>query len=58
MIRLLLLLFPDPLSLGIVVFAWVQFMGQIDFREYPRGVMVKAQDCDIVVSEFEFQFRY
>ena len=24
----------------------------------PRGVMVKAMDCGIVVSEFEFQSRY
>ena len=24
----------------------------------PRGVMVKALDCGIVVSEFEFQSRY
>ena len=27
-------------------------------REYPRGVMVKALDCGIVVSEFELQFHY
>ena len=24
----------------------------------PRGVMVKAMDCGIVVSDFEFQSRY
>ena len=24
----------------------------------PCGVMVKAMDCEIVVSEFEFQLRY
>ena len=24
----------------------------------PRGVMVKAMDCEIVESEFEFQLRY
>ena len=24
----------------------------------PRGVMVKAQDCGIVASEFELQLRY
>ncbi len=24
----------------------------------PRGVMVKAMDCEIVVSEFEIQSRY
>ena len=24
----------------------------------PRGVMVKALDCEIVMSEFEFQSRY
>ena len=24
----------------------------------PRGVMVKAMDCRIVVTEFEFQLRY
>ena len=24
----------------------------------PRGVMVKAMDCEIVVSEFELQSRY
>ena len=24
----------------------------------PRGVMVKAMDCGIVVSEFEFQLHY
>ena len=27
-------------------------------RGCPRGVMVKAMDCRIVVSEFEFQSRY
>ena len=27
-------------------------------RECPRGVMVKAMDCGIVVSEFELQSRY
>ena len=27
-------------------------------RECPRGVMVKAMDCKIVVSEFELQLRY
>ena len=27
-------------------------------REYPRGVMVKAMDCGIVVSEFEFKSHY
>ena len=26
--------------------------------EYPRGVMVKAMDCGIVVSEFVLQSRY
>ena len=25
---------------------------------YPRGVIVKAMDCGIVVSEFELQSRY
>ena len=24
----------------------------------PRGVMIKAMDCGIVVSEFELQSRY
>ena len=24
----------------------------------PRGVMIKAMDCGIVVSEFKFQSRY
>ena len=27
-------------------------------RGCPRGVMVKAMDCEIVVSEFEIQSRY
>ena len=27
-------------------------------RGCPRGVMVKAMDCGIVVSEFEIQSRY
>ena len=27
-------------------------------RGCPRGVMVKAMDCGIVVSEFELQLRY
>ena len=27
-------------------------------REWPRGVMVKAMDCEIVVSEFELKSRY
>ena len=27
-------------------------------RGCPRGVMVKAMDCGIVVSEFVFQSRY
>ena len=27
-------------------------------RGCPRGVMVKAMDCGIVVSEFELQSRY
>ena len=25
---------------------------------WPRGVMVKVMDCEIVVSEFELQSRY
>ena len=28
------------------------------FRGCPRGVMVKAMDCGIVVNEFKFQLRY
>ena len=28
------------------------------FVECPRGVMVKAMDCGIVVSEFVFQSRH
>ena len=28
------------------------------FSVCPRGVMVKAMDCGIVVSEFVFQSRY
>ena len=28
------------------------------FRGCPRGVMVKAMDCGIVVSEFVLQSRY
>ena len=28
------------------------------FGGCPRGVMVKAMDCGIVVSEFVFQSRY
>ena len=27
-------------------------------RECPHGVMVKAMDCEIIVSEFELQLRY
>ena len=27
-------------------------------RRCPRGVMVKAMDCGIVASEFEFKLRY
>ena len=30
----------------------------IIFGKCPRGVMVKAMDCGIVVSEFELQLRY
>ena len=30
----------------------------IDSTHSPRGVMVKAMDCGIVVSEFVFQSRY
>ena len=29
-----------------------------NYQKQPRGVMVKAMDCGIVVSEFEFQSRY
>ena len=32
--------------------------GHTSSRECPRGVMVKATDCGIVVSEFVFQSRY
>ena len=28
------------------------------YRRCPRGVMVKAMECRIVVSEFELQSRY
>ena len=31
---------------------------QFNIRGCPRGVMVKAMDCEIVVSEFELQSRY
>ena len=31
---------------------------QIYFWGYPCGVMVKAMDCRIVVSEFKLQSRY
>ena len=27
-------------------------------RGYPRGVMVKAMDCGIIVNEFELQSHY
>ena len=27
-------------------------------RDFPRGVMVKAMNCRIVVSEFELHSRY
>ena len=30
----------------------------ISVRGGPRGVMIKAMDCRIVVSEFVFQLRY
>ena len=30
----------------------------LDWAGCPHGVMVKAMDCGIVVSEFEFQSRY
>ena len=31
---------------------------QLYYRGCPRGVMVKAMDCGIVVSEFVLQSRY
>ena len=38
--------------------AHISLKMQICFDECPRGVMVKALDCGIVVSEFELQSRY
>ena len=35
-----------------------EFWNLKDFVECPRGVMVKAIDCRIIVSEFEFQSCY
>ena len=40
----------------ISMFAYV--LAFIFTRGCPRGVMVKAMDCGIVVSEFELQSRY
>ena len=34
------------------------FQYDLLYRGCPRGVMVKAIDCGIVVSEFVFQSRY
>ena len=33
-------------------------MKPMKFPGIPRGVMVKAMDCGIVVSEFELEFHY
>ena len=35
-----------------------QHCSYADYRKCPRGVMVKAMDCRIVVSQFVFQSRY
>ena len=37
---------------------WLNKMLTYKLRGCPRGVMVKAIDCEIVVSEFELQSRY
>ena len=34
------------------------YVHTLQHRGCPRGVMVKAMDCGIVVSEFVFQSRY
>ena len=36
----------------------IQRQSDLKFEGCPRGVMVKAIDCGIVVSEFIFQSRY
>ena len=35
---------------------WISLLISVD--GCPRGVMVKAMDCEIVVSEYELQSRY
>ena len=47
---------PQPM---ILVFETVYYDTAVqNVGEYPHGVMVKAMDCGIVVSEFELQSRY
>ena len=41
-----------------VIISNANFRVQLKIRGCPRGVMVKAMDCGIVVSEFEFKLRY
>ena len=52
---------PDPLRPRVVVSVRVIYMGQIELNWVlgcPRGVMVKAMDCGIVVREFVLQSCY
>ena len=51
-------LLPGPLRLKVVLAVRVPSMGQIELWGCPRGVMVKAMDCGIVVREFVLQSRY
>ena len=34
-----------------------QFLNKMK-RGSPRGIVAKVLDCDVIVSEFEFKFRY
>ena len=42
----------------IVIYETLLRYGTQPLRGCPRGVMVKAMDCGIVVREFELQLRY
>ena len=46
----------DTISLNTVFYPYVLLLAI--FRGCPRGVMVKAMDCGIVVSKFVFQSLY
>ena len=54
----LLLVYQSQLRHKLAVLVWILSMGEIVSLVCPRGVMVKAMDCEIVISEFELQSRY